>query len=46
MPIEHDRLIDAAPASMQEEQLEKALRPRKLADYVRSGPADTHRAVS
>ena len=34
MPIEHDRLIDAAPASMQEEQLEKALRPRKLADYV------------
>ena len=34
MPIEHDRLIDAAPVSVQEEQLEKALRPRRLADYV------------
>ena len=34
MPIEHDRLIDATPVSVQEEQLEKALRPRRLADYV------------
>ncbi len=34
MAIEHDRLIDAAPASMTEEVLEKALRPRRLADYV------------
>ncbi|MDO4683935.1 MAG: Holliday junction branch migration DNA helicase RuvB [Lautropia sp.] len=34
MAIEHDRLIDAAPASLTEEVLEKALRPRRLADYV------------
>ncbi|MDO4233285.1 MAG: Holliday junction branch migration DNA helicase RuvB [Lautropia sp.] len=34
MAIEHDRLIDAAPASHTEEQLEKALRPRRLQDYV------------
>ncbi|MDO4230570.1 MAG: Holliday junction branch migration DNA helicase RuvB [Lautropia sp.] len=34
MAIEHDRLIDAAPASTTEEQLEKALRPRRLQDYV------------
>ncbi|MDO5103456.1 MAG: Holliday junction branch migration DNA helicase RuvB [Lautropia sp.] len=34
MAIEHDRLIDAAPASLTEEVMEKALRPRRLADYV------------
>jgi holliday junction DNA helicase RuvB len=32
--IETDRLISAAPASAQEEQFERALRPRLLADYV------------
>jgi len=32
--IETDRLIAAAPESTQEEQIERALRPRKLADYV------------
>jgi Holliday junction DNA helicase RuvB len=34
MAIETDRLIAAAPASVQEEQIERALRPQKLADYV------------
>jgi len=32
--IEPDRLIDATRASTQEELLERALRPKKLADYV------------
>ena len=32
--IESDRLISAAPASGQEEALERALRPRLLADYI------------
>jgi len=32
--IEADRLIGAARASVQEELLERALRPKKLADYV------------
>ena len=32
--IEHDRLISAAPASPSEEVVERALRPRRLADYV------------
>ena len=32
--IEHDRLISPAPATPQEEALERALRPRTLADYV------------
>jgi Holliday junction DNA helicase RuvB len=32
--IETDRLISAAPVSVQEEQIERALRPQKLADYV------------
>src|SRR5262252_5024592 len=32
--IETDRLIAAAPASPQEEALERTLRPRALADYV------------
>jgi len=32
--IEIDRMISAAPASVQEEQIERALRPQKLADYV------------
>ncbi len=34
MAIETDRLISAAPASVQEEQIERALRPQKLAEYV------------
>ena len=34
MAIETDRLISAAPVSVQEEQVERALRPQKLADYV------------
>ena len=34
MAIETDRLISAAPVSVQEEQIERALRPQKLADYV------------
>ena len=34
MAIEHDRLIDAKPASPSEEAVERALRPRRLADYV------------
>ena len=34
MAIEHDRLIDAAPTSSSEEVVERALRPRALADYV------------
>jgi len=32
--IETDRLIAAAPASVQEEQIERALRPKKLDEYV------------
>ncbi|MDE2048716.1 MAG: Holliday junction branch migration DNA helicase RuvB [Betaproteobacteria bacterium] len=32
--IETDRLISAAPATAQEEALERALRPQRLADYV------------
>jgi len=32
--IETDRLIDAAPESSQEAQIERALRPRKLEEYV------------
>ncbi len=34
MAIEHDRLISATPASPSEEVVERALRPRRLADYV------------
>ena len=34
MAIETDRLISAAPVSKQEEALERALRPRALAEYV------------
>jgi holliday junction DNA helicase RuvB len=34
MTIEHDRLISAAPSSPNEEQIERALRPKTLADYV------------
>ncbi len=34
MAIEHDRLIDAKPVSPSEEAVERALRPRRLADYV------------
>ena len=34
MAIEHDRLIDATPASPSEEAVERALRPRRLADYI------------
>ncbi len=34
MAIETDRLISAEPASKQEEALERALRPRVLAEYV------------
>ena len=34
MAIETDRLIAAAPASAQEEQFERSLRPARLADYV------------
>lgn len=32
--IEHDRLVAAAPASPAEEAVERALRPKSLADYV------------
>ncbi len=32
--IEHHRLVAAAPASPSEELVERALRPRRLADYV------------
>jgi Holliday junction DNA helicase RuvB len=32
--IETDRLISAAPASVQEEALERALRPRQLDEYI------------
>jgi len=32
--IETDRLISAAPVSVQEEQIERALRPQKLSEYV------------
>jgi holliday junction DNA helicase RuvB len=32
--IEHDRLISAAPTSPNEEQIERALRPKTLAEYV------------
>ncbi|MEZ5741128.1 MAG: Holliday junction branch migration DNA helicase RuvB [Burkholderiaceae bacterium] len=34
MAIEHDRLIDATTRSPNEEQVERALRPRTLADYT------------
>ena len=34
MAIETDRLISAKPASAQEEQIERSLRPTSLADYV------------
>jgi len=34
MSVETDRLIAAAPASAQEEQFERSLRPVRLADYV------------
>jgi Holliday junction DNA helicase RuvB len=34
MAIESDRLIAAAPASPQEQQFERSLRPARLADYV------------
>src|SRR3990170_1670464 len=34
MAIESDRLIAAAPASPQEQQFERSLRPVRLADYV------------
>ena len=32
--IEHDRLISPAPRSPNEEAIERALRPKRLADYV------------
>ena len=32
--IETDRLISAAPESTQEAQIERALRPRRLEEYV------------
>ena len=34
MAIEHDRLISASPVTPSEEVVERALRPRRLADYV------------
>jgi holliday junction DNA helicase RuvB len=34
MTIEHDRLVSAAPTTPQEEQIERALRPKTLAEYV------------
>jgi holliday junction DNA helicase RuvB len=34
MTIEHDRLISPVPNSPNEEQIERALRPKTLADYV------------
>ena len=34
MSVETDRLISAKPASVQEEQIERSLRPASLADYV------------
>ena len=34
MAIEHDRLISATPSTPSEEVVERALRPRRLADYV------------
>jgi holliday junction DNA helicase RuvB len=34
MTIEHDRLISSAPSSPNEEQIERALRPKSLVDYV------------
>jgi len=34
MPVETDRLISAKPASPQEEQVERSLRPASLAEYV------------
>src|SRR6201987_3417476 len=43
--IETDRLIAAAPASPQEEALERTLRPRALADYVGQEKARTQLAV-
>ena len=35
MTIEADRLISAAPASKQEEAIERALRPKQLDKYIR-----------
>ena len=32
--IEHDRLISAAPAASDEEVIDRAIRPKKLADYI------------
>src|SRR5215469_11034626 len=43
--IETDRLIAAAPASPQEEALERTLRPRALADYVGQEKVRTQLAV-
>jgi holliday junction DNA helicase RuvB len=34
MTIEHDRLVSAVPTTPQEEQIERALRPKTLAEYV------------
>ena len=33
-PAPHKRVISAAPASPQEEAIERALRPKLLAEYV------------
>ncbi len=44
MAIESDRLIAAAPASPQEEQFERSLRPARLAEYV--GQAKTRDQLS
>ena len=34
MTVETDRLISAAPASKQEEAIERALRPKQLDEYI------------
>ena len=34
MAVETDRLISAKPSSLQEEQIERSLRPATLAEYV------------
>src|SRR2546421_11510935 len=34
MAIETDRLISAAPTSLQEEAFERALRPKSLSEYI------------
>ncbi|MBC7802860.1 MAG: AAA family ATPase, partial [Candidatus Parcubacteria bacterium] len=34
MAVETDRLISATPSSVQEEQIERSLRPATLAEYV------------